>query len=441
MQPFSVKDLIPHPKNEFYFDEMTGQKWEEFLESVRTSGVIEPPVVTDKRVIVSGHQRIRACKELGIETINCEVRIYENEDRVLKDLIETNIRQRGTIAGSDMKTSRILNELERIYGVKKGRGGDTTSNPHLADCKSQEQLAQENGMSVDKWNRLKKLEELPPEYQEMLLSGRISTKTVVNLIAKLSEEEQQELLHALPATEKITQAVAQQYIDQIKGLTATNATLAQEAADATRAVKASTDSEEYLRMQERLKKEEEKARDNYEKWQAEKKKNEGKPPKPDVIKEAEKKAEERVKKEYRKLTDSLEQKITELENRPEPDPEVIEVAPPDYDQTKRNNEILSSENADLKARLESLVSDQNLHVVREISSNCSDEEMLNDLYNRMLQKTGVIVTEFKGFLVSASRFERLTLAQRETIAERSQECIEVISTLLTALTTCKGEAA
>ena len=33
---------------------MLGQKWTEFLESIKTSGVIEPIVITQDKTIVSG---------------------------------------------------------------------------------------------------------------------------------------------------------------------------------------------------------------------------------------------------------------------------------------------------------------------------------------------------------------------------------------------------
>ena len=96
---------------------MSGSKWEEFVESVRTSGVIEPIVITRDFTIVSGHQRVRACKELGIEEIPARVKDYADEDAVIKDLLETNVRQRGNIDGSALKLGRIIAELERIYGI------------------------------------------------------------------------------------------------------------------------------------------------------------------------------------------------------------------------------------------------------------------------------------------------------------------------------------
>lgn len=70
--------------------------------------------------VLSGHQRVRACKELGISTVMCDVYIYDNEDQILQDLLETNIRQRGYVGGSAKKIGKRLDELKRIYAIKQG---------------------------------------------------------------------------------------------------------------------------------------------------------------------------------------------------------------------------------------------------------------------------------------------------------------------------------
>ena len=165
MQEINVNELKPHPKNDYFFDDMEGQKWTEFLDSVKTSGIIEPIVVTQEKIIVSGHQRVRACRELNIPKIMAEVRIYDNEDKVIKDLIETNIRQRGDVSSSSLKMGRIICELERIYNVKSGRPEKTSDN---VGNKNQEDIAKELGMSVDSLNNYKKLTTLIPELQEMV---------------------------------------------------------------------------------------------------------------------------------------------------------------------------------------------------------------------------------------------------------------------------------
>lgn len=88
MQLMKIEELIPHKRNSEFFDDMTGEKWQEFLESIKTSGVIESIVITQDKVIVSGHQRVRACKELGITEIMTEMRSYDSEDKIIKDLLE-----------------------------------------------------------------------------------------------------------------------------------------------------------------------------------------------------------------------------------------------------------------------------------------------------------------------------------------------------------------
>ena len=146
MQKFKISELKPHLRNNEFFDDMSGEKWQEFLESIKTSGVIEPIVVTQDKVIVSGHQRVRACKELGIEEILAEVKVYDNEDDIIKDLLETNIRQRGDIGGSTVKLGRRIKELERIYGVRQGSAGKVggSNGPSI----SQEDLAQKLGINL-----------------------------------------------------------------------------------------------------------------------------------------------------------------------------------------------------------------------------------------------------------------------------------------------------
>ena len=217
MQEILVSELNPHSKNDYFFDDMSGDKWEEFVESVRTSGVIEPIVITQDKVIVSGHQRVRACKELGITSINAEVRIYDDDDAIIKDLLETNVRQRGDIGGSTVKLGRRIKELERIYGVRNGVAGETrSSNGTWGKTEMTEvELASKLGIDINTLKRAKLLVSLPQEIQDLVEAGNISPSTASRLIARLSPEEQEQLAASLPATKKLTQKQVQQYIRDI----------------------------------------------------------------------------------------------------------------------------------------------------------------------------------------------------------------------------------
>ncbi len=217
MQKIKISELKPHPRNCEFFDDMSGAKWNEFIDSIKTSGVIEPIVVTQDKVIVSGHQRVRACKKLGIEDILAEVRIYENDDAILKDLIETNIRQRGEIGGSQIMLGNRIKELERIYGIKNGgdRQSEEFRSSNGTSDMTQKELASQMGIDLNTLKRAKTLASLPKEIQDAVEAGQISASTASRVIAGLPVDEQVQLISMLPSASKLTQKQVQEYVDKI----------------------------------------------------------------------------------------------------------------------------------------------------------------------------------------------------------------------------------
>lgn len=223
MQLIDVNRLKPHPRNAEFFDDITGDAWETFKESIKTSGVIEPVIATNDNIIVSGHQRVRACKELGVAEIMTDFRDYKSDDAVIKDLIETNIRQRGVGNTNPVKFGRCLMELERIYGIQNGVRNDRKNLPNYSEGKSQENLASELGMSVDTIANYKKLAQAIPEMQSLVESGKVTKSVALSLIKRLSEDEQRQLVEALPKDEKaLSKREIEFYTNRIKKLTEEN---------------------------------------------------------------------------------------------------------------------------------------------------------------------------------------------------------------------------
>lgn len=227
MQLLNVNELIPHKKNGFFFDDIEGEPWIAFLESIETSGVIEPIIATQDKVIVSGHQRIRACKALGIEKVWTDIRTFDSEDEVLKQLIETNIRQRGVGNTNAVKLGRCIAELERIYGIKNGNNQHTGASELNSDPnpKSQSDLAEELKMSERQLRKYKSLTDLIPELQDAVQSGQITATTAMGFVKKLSPEEQAQLAEQISGKEKVTGSEVQQYIDELKAAREENAKL------------------------------------------------------------------------------------------------------------------------------------------------------------------------------------------------------------------------
>lgn len=224
MQQININELKAHPRNNEFFDDITGDKWEELLESIRKRvkenkrGNIEPIIITQDKVIVSGHQRVRAFKELGIPAIESEIRIYNSDDEVLLDLLESNIRRRGEVGGSAKKVGKRIKELERLYGIENGNNQHNRVTNNFKPSKTQEQLAKDMGMTVQNLQNYKMLSDMIPELDDLVQTGIVMPTTALAMIKQLTDNEQLELISSLDTTKKITKREMQKYIDEIREL-------------------------------------------------------------------------------------------------------------------------------------------------------------------------------------------------------------------------------
>jgi chromosome segregation ATPase len=134
--------------------------------------------------------------------VPCEVRKYKErggitaEDWMLKDLIETNLRQRGVGNLNPMKTARCVRELEKIYGIKQGRPKKQDTLSGFRVNSSQSQLAETIGITERQLRRLDKLNELIPQLQALIEQGSLSASTGT-VLAYLEPEQQKKLYDTL----------------------------------------------------------------------------------------------------------------------------------------------------------------------------------------------------------------------------------------------------
>ena len=223
MPVLKIADLTAHPKNEYYFDDIQGDGWNDLLQSVRTSGVTNAITVTKDGVIISGHQRVRACKLLGIEEIPAHVVEYTPEEQEkqkdVKDLIESNLKQRVPGNSNPVKLGRCFAFLEEYYNIKRGGNG---SNQHeqkqnnFVNAKSQKDIANEAGVTTVTIQNYKRLASSIPEMQELLNTGKVTPTTALAVMRQLSEEEQREFAQQVADEKKVSAKVAEGYIATLK---------------------------------------------------------------------------------------------------------------------------------------------------------------------------------------------------------------------------------
>lgn len=199
---------------------MTGDAWEAFKESIKTSGIIEPIVVTKDMTIISGHQRYKAAKELGIKMI--PIRIREDlidEDKKLKVLLAANF---GRSKNDDAKQRKVAVEYVRLCGYGHGEIGKNhsqNSQNENSEKLTLDQIANQLGTSKTNLTRALSIERnLTESMKELLDTGVISKTVASDVITSLSKDEQEDFVKSMDITQKITQKQVQQYINEIKQL-------------------------------------------------------------------------------------------------------------------------------------------------------------------------------------------------------------------------------
>lgn len=221
-----ISELKPHPQNNFYFDDMEGDAWDSLLQSISTSNVTNAITITQNKVIISGHQRIRACKVLGIEEVSYKMIEYENENQEIKDLIESNLRQRVLGNTNPVKLGRCFSFLNDWYGFEKGINQYsmskvfTSSNEYVPS--NQTELAESYGITKQTMNNYMRMASMIPELEDLVDTGIVTKDTALAIIRNLSSDEQRELIASLDITKKITKKEAKEYIKTIKDLKAEN---------------------------------------------------------------------------------------------------------------------------------------------------------------------------------------------------------------------------
>lgn len=167
LKTVSLSEIIENEKN-VLFRELTEREMEELKSSIQEVGLLEPLVVVqegEQYKLISGHQRKKALKELGMDKVAVNIVNLQDEDEELA-LIHANIKQRKL---NDMELARVIKAEKEIIQQKIKKG--TLKNQGRAI----EQVANNLEISKDKAKRLDRLNLLIPELQLLVEQGKITT--------------------------------------------------------------------------------------------------------------------------------------------------------------------------------------------------------------------------------------------------------------------------
>lgn len=213
-QQINISVLKPHPKNNEFFDDLNGEEFERLKNSIRDEKIYTDILVSPDMTIISGHQRVRAAKELGMTLVPIKIdEDLQDETSKLRALISNNFGRRKNDPAKDRKALATYVELK---GYKHGEMGNGRKKTCQNGTSTLDEIAQELNMSKRNLQRALRIERnLTDSMKELLDTGEITKTFASDTIASLSEEEQEELISKLDVTKKYTQKQIEKYIEEI----------------------------------------------------------------------------------------------------------------------------------------------------------------------------------------------------------------------------------
>jgi len=183
-----VRKLSEHKKASKLIPMMTGKEWDDFLESVKKEGVRKPLDINEKYEVLDGRHRLKAAKELEIETLQVINHTF-TDDEEIKFIRDTAIERRNLTVEQKLHIVFETEELiKSIYEegnkkmestLKKGKESPLSSKeasgnrPHNSDTK----IAELTDSSRPQVARLKRIKHENPDLYKEVVDGdkKIST--------------------------------------------------------------------------------------------------------------------------------------------------------------------------------------------------------------------------------------------------------------------------
>ena len=184
--------LIPFEKHPF--KKRDGIENEELKDSVKENGLLQPIIVRSFSAgtfeIISGHRRVEACKELGIQTVPAIVRDMTKDEAIIA-MVDSNL-QREHLLPSE-KAFAYKMKLEAMK-----HQGKATSRQVVGKLESADKISEsESGRQVQRYIRLT---HLIPELLKLVDEERIAFTPAVEL-SYLPENEQKILAEEIEYTD------------------------------------------------------------------------------------------------------------------------------------------------------------------------------------------------------------------------------------------------
>ena len=199
-----------HPFDGHPFKVVDNEEMDQLVWSILTQGLLTPlvvrPLPNGEYEVISGHRRLHACKEAGIETVPALITDMDRDAAAIA-LVDSNLHREKILPSEKAFAYKLKLEALKHQGTSSQVG---------TKLRSDEMIAQQTGDSRNQVQRYVRLTNLIPGILQKVDEGRIALTPAVEL-SYLTDAEQEDLLETMESedcTPSLSQAIQMKALSQ-----------------------------------------------------------------------------------------------------------------------------------------------------------------------------------------------------------------------------------
>ena len=204
----ATSQLSEHSKQAEYSPPMNKKKWAEFVANIKENGIRQPLVVTKGFRVIDGKHRLKAAKELGIESVRVIIEDID-ENSIPSYITDTKLQRDDLKRGQKAAiVIRLFYEEERQRAKEREYSGVKNPDPNLEQGRTNEILAKKAGIGKSSMAYLLAVYRNRPDLFELVFDG---TYTINKAYTQMKADEEPEKKEVEPLIE-----VEKKVIEQLK---------------------------------------------------------------------------------------------------------------------------------------------------------------------------------------------------------------------------------
>src|SRR5690625_2602242 len=205
----ATSQLTEHSKQAEYSPPMNKKKWAEFVANIKDNGIRQPLTVTKGFRVIDGKHRLKAAKELGIESVRAIIEDID-ENSIPSYITDTKLQRDDLKRGQKVAiTIRLYFEEERQKARERKQatqfGSTDTANLQTPEISGEvaEILAKKAGMSPRNLYYLLAVYRNRPDLEEKVFNGEYTINKAYTQMKADEEPEQKEVEHPIEVEKKV----------------------------------------------------------------------------------------------------------------------------------------------------------------------------------------------------------------------------------------------